>query len=134
MSLKKLLTGQPGNMREIAEYARQRNLPLNIVLEGDIEFDPTGYQLAKARAIYSIGTKEQEIAGKNKKLIEDLPFFRWLKTPSMYWSDLIGACNESIGRLKNQIQPNLKYLDSQSIKYQLFELNEAQNQFLEEKH
>lgn len=126
-TIKKLLTGHPNNIQELGDYAKERDLPINILFKSTWEADQTGFQLIKGEIIYSIGTREEEIARIDKRFVNKLPTTKCLKTPSMNPSDLEDACEGVIQRLKEEAQSRLQYITSQGIRYQTFELNGAKN-------
>jgi len=111
MSLKKKITG---NISELADYAKEKELAVKILFKGVWEPDQTGFQLISGKTVYSAGTK---------KFVEKLPLGRRLKTPSMNPKDLEEACDEAIERLKKEAQSNLQYLHSRKIECYISELN-----------
>jgi hypothetical protein len=116
MTLKKLIFGQPGNINEFVKMVKERDLPVTILFHVYREKSFTGLPIMHGSVIYSGGSFEQTIARGNVKLVE-----WWGNTESKEGSFNVDGI---LNFLRDKSAPNLEYLTSQDIKYEVKTLNE----------
>ena len=118
MSLKRLITGKPGNIREFAQMTKETGITdVDILFHSLSNPGLTGDEIMDGRIIYSSGNYEQVLGGRNLEYIQQHDRVRTEKR--MYTGE------EMITELMIEAEPNLDYLNEQNIGYNIRILNEA---------
>jgi|GEM_PF-7072860 len=123
MSLKKLLTGKPGNIGELAEMALERGLPVNVFFVATWYPHLTGYGVTEGKTIYSIGNYETPLKRQKVSFKRNLPAYRELR---FFEGEEYGACEEILKRLKQHEEQNLAFLRKQGLEIKEYEYLDVQ--------
>jgi len=126
MTVKKLLTGQPGNIREFADMVKGKKLPVNVLFHTWYEQGMGGDELMRGRIIYSAGNIEDVLSNNNIKYVQNHNrAFKEIIEDGQLKKYFTG--NEIIRIMQGEVQKNLEHLTNSQIKYQLRVVNQADN-------
>jgi hypothetical protein len=120
MSLKRFLTGKPGNIKEFAEMVKGKGLPVTVLFYIRREFLLNLSTALHGEIIYSVGSFEKTLTRENIRFAE-----WWGNSESKE-----GPFSEIgiLGWLKDQSKSNLEYLTNEGISYEIKILNELTTQ------
>jgi len=113
MTLRKLLTGNPGNKKELVEMAKEHSSAVDIQFKMECYCVEGGYGL-DAEVVYSI-----DVNGKTKSYSQSAG----LPTGSMYGTTRSGLDSMFEPRLSEKAKKVIKYLEENNVEYNFKEPN-----------
>lgn len=111
MSLRKLLTGQPGNIQEFATMSKSTTIPIEILINTWSEDTQVGLEILKNKIIYVCGTFEHIIARHEIRYQDEVDR---LDFEYKYYN-----LEQYTQEVRKLIKLKLDYLSSQGLKYNL---------------
>lgn len=132
MTIKKLLTGQPGNIKEFVDMTKSKNLPVNVLFHTWCDQGQGGDEFIRGRIIYSAGNIDEILSGNGIKYTQnhDRVFKERIERGKIgrlkidhlkrYFTG-----SEIIEIMQEEAHKNLEHLTNNQIKYQLRVVNQA---------
>ncbi|MDO8623389.1 MAG: hypothetical protein Q7R52_04015 [archaeon] len=118
MSLKRFLTGNPGNLKEYVDIVNSRGnrLKTNVVLHAWNQAEQTGGETFQGEIVYSYGNMTEVILDKDVRYKKGFDYFS---------SDISRIFNGEryLDAVMASIQPDLKILRENNINFNIIKVN-----------